>query len=55
MNPNSPANPANSRWITIVLITAVIMLVFLVFYGNKASTPMPQPENTANATKSETG
>lgn len=47
----------NSQWITIVLITAVIMLVFLVFYGNKApmhptSPPIPQQTNP-NEVKSE--
>jgi bacteriorhodopsin len=30
-----------SQWITIVLITAVIMLVFLVFYGNRSHTTIP--------------
>ncbi|MGZ3632870.1 MAG: hypothetical protein ACXU9U_05165 [Parachlamydiaceae bacterium] len=30
-----------SQWITIVLITAVIMLVFLVFYGNRSHTSIP--------------
>lgn len=37
----------NNSWITIVLITAIIMLVFLVFYGNKSPTtsyPLPLPQ-----------
>lgn len=47
----------NNQWITIVLITAIIMLVFLVFYGNKAPvtsppTALPQ-ENKINPTKTE--
>lgn len=38
----------NNQWITIVLITAVIMLVFLVFFGNKSPTttyPLPLPQD----------
>lgn len=29
----------NSTWITVVLITVIIMLVFLVFYGNRGKPP----------------
>lgn len=37
-------NTVNGQWITIVLITAVLMLVFLVFYGNRTpSTATPNP------------
>jgi hypothetical protein len=37
-------NINNNQWATIVLITAVLMLVFLifVFYGNKKSAELPQ-------------
>lgn len=50
---------SNSQWITIVLITAVLMLVFLVF-GNKVSRVQPTtlpaekqeaPENKTEAPK----
>lgn len=47
----------NNQWITIVLITAVLMLVFLVFFGNKAPmTPVPAPvsqQNPINEVKTE--
>lgn len=44
----------NNLWITIVLITAIIMLVFLVFYGNKAPMPTnPGEINPADPTKVE--
>lgn len=42
MNQQGSAN--SQWWITIVLITAVIMLVFLVFFGNKSSPPTYHPQ-----------
>lgn len=38
----------NNPWITIALITAILLLIFLVFYGNKSSmthTPLPLPQD----------
>lgn len=43
---------SNSQWITIVLITAVLMLVFLVFGGRSHIQPANLPQKEAPQEKS---